>query len=49
MYVLNQLHRKPPKGLKRKSLFKALKKTKFFQCTVGGAVQVREMQLTRSA
>jgi len=32
-YVLNQLHRKPPKGLKRKSLFKALKKTKFFQCT----------------
>ena len=32
-YVLNQLHRKPPKGLKRKCLFKALKKTKFFQCT----------------
>ena len=32
-YVLNQLHKRPPKGLKRKSLFKALKKTKFFQCT----------------
>ena len=32
-YVLNQLHKKPPKGLKRKNLFKALKKTKFFQCT----------------
>ena len=32
-YVLNQLHKKPPKGLKRKNLFKALKKTKFLQCT----------------
>ena len=32
-YVLNQLHRRPPKGLKRKSLFTALKKTKFFQVT----------------
>ena len=32
-YVLNQLHRRPPKGLKRKNLFTALKKTKFFQVT----------------
>ena len=32
-YVLNQLHKKPPRQVKRKSLFKALKKTKFFQCT----------------
>ena len=30
-YVLNQLHKRPPKALKRKSLFTALKKTKFFQ------------------
>ena len=32
-YVLNQLHKRPPKALKRKSLFTALKKTKFFQVT----------------
>ena len=32
-YVLNQLHKRPPRQVKRKSLFKALKKTKFFQCT----------------
>ncbi|CCO20677.1 predicted protein [Bathycoccus prasinos] len=32
-YVMNQLHKKPPRQVKRKSLFKALKKTKFFQCT----------------
>ena len=30
---MNQLHKKPPRQVKRKSLFKALKKTKFFQCT----------------
>ncbi|CAL6342694.1 unnamed protein product [Bathycoccus prasinos] len=32
-YVMNQLHKKPPRQVKRKSLFKVLKKTKFFQCT----------------
>ena len=32
-YVLNQLHKRPPKAVKKRSLFKALKKTKFFQCT----------------
>ena len=31
--MLNQLHKRPPKALKRKSLFTALKKTKFFQVT----------------
>lgn len=32
-YVLNELHRRPPKSVKKKSLFRALKATKFFQCT----------------
>lgn len=32
-WVLNQLHRRPPKPVARKSLFKALKATKFFQST----------------
>eukprot|EP00955_Chlamydomonas_euryale_P028723 303076-Chlamydomonas_euryale.AAC.8 len=32
-YVLNLLHRRPPKNVKRKNLFRALKATKFFQCT----------------
>jgi len=32
-YVLNQLHKRPPKAVKKRSLFKALKKTKFFQAT----------------
>ena len=32
-YVLNMLHRKQPKSVKKKSLLKALKATKFFQCT----------------
>jgi pre-mRNA-processing factor 8 len=30
---LNLLHRRPPKNVKKKSLMKALKSTKFFQCT----------------
>ena len=32
-FVLNQLHKRPPKPVKRRNLFVALKKTKFFQCT----------------
>lgn len=32
-YVLNKLHHRPPKPVKKKSLFKALKATKFFQTT----------------
>jgi len=32
-YVLNQLHRRKPKSLKRRDLFKSLKATKFFQST----------------
>ena len=33
MYVLNKLHHKPPKNMKKKSLFRALRATKFFQTT----------------
>ena len=32
-FVLNELHKRPPKSTKRRNLFVALKKTKFFQCT----------------
>jgi pre-mRNA-processing factor 8 len=32
-FVLNKLHQRPPKGLNKRSLFKALKATKFFQQT----------------
>ncbi|KAK4522662.1 hypothetical protein GAYE_PCTG14G0552 [Galdieria yellowstonensis] len=32
-YIYNELHRHPPKSRARKSLFKALKMTKFFQTT----------------
>eukprot|EP00964_Phaeocystis_antarctica_P142953 scaffold108369_cov48-Phaeocystis_antarctica.AAC.1 len=32
-WVTNELHRKPPKGQKKKYLFKTLKSTKFFQST----------------
>ena len=32
-YVLNQLHQRPPKGLKKKYLFRSLRATKFFQTT----------------
>lgn len=32
-YVLNRLHHRPPKNQKKKSLFRALKGTKFFQQT----------------
>ena len=32
-YVLNCLHARPPKGLKRKYLFPTLRNTKFFQAT----------------
>lgn len=32
-YVLNKLHHRPPKNQKKKSLFRALKGTKFFQQT----------------
>ena len=33
MYVLNKLHHNPPKNMKKKSLFRALRATKFFQTT----------------
>lgn len=32
-YVLNELHKKSPKGLKKKYLFRTLRQTKFFQTT----------------
>ena len=32
-YVLNQLHRAPPKSVKRRHLFRAFEQTKFFQTT----------------
>lgn len=32
-YVLNKLHHRPPKNVKKKYLLKALKSTKFFQST----------------
>eukprot|EP00981_Chlorochromonas_danica_P006074 scaffold1268_cov174-Ochromonas_danica.AAC.8 len=32
-WVLNKLHHRPPKPVAKKSLMKALKATKFFQCT----------------
>ena len=32
-FVINELHRKPPKGLKKKNLFRTLRGTKFFQTT----------------
>lgn len=32
-YVLNELHKKAPKGLKKKYLFRTLRQTKFFQTT----------------
>eukprot|EP00241_Pyramimonas_parkeae_P014868 CAMPEP_0114310796 /NCGR_PEP_ID=MMETSP0059-20121206/19450_1 /TAXON_ID=36894 /ORGANISM="Pyramimonas parkeae, Strain CCMP726" /LENGTH=2336 /DNA_ID=CAMNT_0001434863 /DNA_START=49 /DNA_END=7060 /DNA_ORIENTATION=- len=32
-YVLNQLHHRPPKGLKKKYLLRSLRSTKFFQQT----------------
>jgi pre-mRNA-processing factor 8 len=32
-HVLNELHKKPPKNVKKKNLFRALKASKFFQIT----------------
>ena len=47
MYVLNKLHHRPPKNMKKKSLFRALRATKFFQCTeldwVEAGLQVRQL------
>ncbi|KAK9866667.1 hypothetical protein WJX84_005875 [Apatococcus fuscideae] len=40
MYVLNRLHHRPPKNQRRKSLFRALKATKFFQTTTLDWVEV---------
>lgn len=40
MYVLNKLHHRPPKNMKKKSLFRALKTTKFFQTTTLDWVEV---------
>ncbi len=33
MYILNRLHHRTPKNMKKKSLFRALRATKFFQST----------------
>ena len=45
-WVLNELHKKKPKALNRKHLFRSLKATKFFQSTeldwVEVGLQVRE-------
>jgi pre-mRNA-processing factor 8 len=44
-HVLNILHHRPPKPTKKKYLLRALKNTKFFQCTeldwVEAGLQVR--------
>jgi pre-mRNA-processing factor 8 len=32
-HVLNELHHRPPKSLKKRYLFRAFKSTKFFQST----------------
>ena len=39
-FVLNYLHHKHPKSQKKRSLFRAFKKTKFFQCTETDWVEV---------
>lgn len=48
MYVLNRLHHRHPKNLKKKSLFKALKATKFFQSTELDWVEVG-LQVSQSS
>lgn len=52
MYILNKLHHRPPKNLKKKSLFRALRATKFFQTTeldwVEVGLQVRRRQSQRT-
>jgi len=44
-YILNLLHARPPKSVKKKNLLRALKQTKFFQATeldwVEAGLQVR--------
>jgi hypothetical protein len=49
-YVLNILHHRPPKPTKKKYLLRALKNTKFFQCTeldwVEAGLQVGVSKLT---
>ena len=40
MYVLNKLHHRPPKNMKKKNLFRALRQTKFFQTTTLDWVEV---------
>ena len=40
MYVLNKLHQRPPKAMKKKNLFRALRQTKFFQTTTLDWVEV---------
>ena len=40
MYVLNKLHHRPPKSMKKKNLFRALRQTKFFQTTTLDWVEV---------
>ena len=39
-WVLNYLHHKKPKSMKRRNLFKAFKNTKFFQCTETDWVEI---------
>jgi pre-mRNA-processing factor 8 len=50
-YVLNELHRRPPKNTKKKYLLRALRATKFFQATeldwVEAGLQVRRWERGR--
>ena len=49
LFVLNKLHHRPPKNMKKKSLFKALRATKFFQSTeldwVEAGLQVHQIAI----
>ena len=49
MYVLNKLHQRPPKAMKKKNLFRALRQTKFFQTTTLDWVEVGLQVGARSA
>ena len=46
-WVLNELHKKRPKALNRKHLFRSLKATKFFQSTELDWVEVGLQALTQ--
>ena len=49
LFVLNKLHHRPPKNMNKKSLFKALRATKFFQSTeldwVEAGLQVHQIAI----